>query len=489
VNQTIVQQLAEFTFETNLERFPPAVIDECKRLLLDSIGCALAARDHPKGRAGIAYGRVLGATAREATIITTGEKASVLGAAFANGELINALDMDAVLPPGHVTPYVVPAALAMAESMKVSGSLLIEALACSHEISFRFGKAMDNLRDTQNGQVNPPKVFGYASSIFGATAAVGKVRGLASETLAQALGIAGYISPVNPQVAWFQSAPSSTIKYLMAGMLAQQALTAAYAAEFGHCGDVMVLDDREYGYPRFIGTVKWEPDHITNGLGREWLFPAFVSFKPYPHCRIMHSLLDILLDIVERHDIKPHEIDSIKVFVEGMAERPVWLNRTIERVHDAQFSMAHGIALAAHRVTPGKAWQAPELVFSPSVMRLMDKVTHEVHPDYVKLLNDNVASRPAKLVIQARGETYVGEKRYPKGSPSPEPGTRMTNDELIAKFRHNAEEALTSSAVDSLADAVMNLEAVRNVATIVELTAQVASSVREKAKAGEGVGA
>ena len=43
-------------------------------------------------------------------------------------------------------------------------------------------------------------------------------------------------------------------------------------------------------------------------------------------------------------------------------------------MHDAQFSIAHGIALAAHFPPPGRAWQDPKLVFSPSVMGLMNKV-------------------------------------------------------------------------------------------------------------------
>jgi len=68
---------------------------------------------------------------------------SIFGAAFANGELINALDFDAILPPGHVSPYVIPGALAIAESTGAPGTDLITALALSHEMSYRIGKAMD----------------------------------------------------------------------------------------------------------------------------------------------------------------------------------------------------------------------------------------------------------------------------------------------------------------------------------------------------------
>ena len=114
-------------------------------------------------------------------------------------------------------------------------------------MSHRLGKAMDYLRDTRDGKVAPPPVFGYSSTIFGATAAIAMLKGLPAPVTADALGIGGSIAPVNSQSAWFQHAPSSTIKYLMAGALTQSAVTAAHMAEFGHRGDIQTLDDRIAG--------------------------------------------------------------------------------------------------------------------------------------------------------------------------------------------------------------------------------------------------
>ncbi|MGY2488656.1 MmgE/PrpD family protein [Cupriavidus sp. CP313] len=464
--ETIVEQLAGFTHQSGYNTLPHAVVDECKRILLDSLGCALAAVDQPKGKIGIEYGALMGGLAGNATIIGTDHKVSVVGAAFANGELINALDMDAVVPPGHVTPYVVPGALATGEALGRSGQDLISALAVSHEMSYRIGKAMDYLRDTKDGKVSPPRIYGYSSTVFGATAAIARLKRLGADKTAHALGIAGCISPVNSQVAWFQHAPSSTIKYLLAGALTQAAMTAAHMAEFGHRGDLQTLDDREYGFPRFIGTTRWEPERILAGLGTDWQFPAEQAYKPYPHCRILHALLDCLGEIVDQNELRPDEIDGIKVLVEGFVEQPVWLNRDIRHVHDAQFSIAHGIALGAHRVPPGKAWQEPGLVFGESVMRLMDKVTHEVHPDYVALLSGHAASRPAKIEVSARGRTFVGERRYPKGSPSPDPASYMSTEELVQKFRDNARDVIPEAKIARVVDAVLDLENVGNTASI-----------------------
>lgn len=469
---TMIETLARFAASSEVSALPPEAVREAGRILLDSLGVAIAGRDELKGRAGISYGRLIGGSMGqgEATILGTGEQASIFGAAYANGELINALDMDAILPPGHVTPYVLPPILALAEAQAMTGNKVIEAIAVAHEISTRIGMGMDYLRDTRDGKVDPPPVFGYAECIFGATAAIAMLRNHSEATLANGLGIAGAISPVNSQVAWFQHAPSSTIKYQHAGALVQAAFSAAYSAEFGHRGDLHILDDTEFGYRRFIGSRRWLAEEMMRDLGQEWRFPALSTFKPYPHCRILHALIDELQHMMRKYSLKVEHIDAIKVYVEGMVEQPVWLNRDILLAHDAQFSIAHGIAVGAHMVPPGKEWMNPELIFGASVMGLMDKVTHTVHPDYVKLLTSNAASRPAKIEITAGDNTYTGERRYPKGSQSPDPDSYMTDAELVKKFRSNVNDILPETEIDRIAEMCLALPEVDDFAEIMRRT-------------------
>jgi len=468
---TIIEQLAGFSAGTRFEDIPAAIVEESKRLVLDSIGCALAAIDHPKGRIGIEYGSLV-AGQGSATIIGAPQRASVLGAAIANGELINALDMDAVVPPGHVTPYVLPGALALAETANASGRELIRAVAVSHEMSWRIGKAMDYLRDMKDGQLDTPKVFGFASTVFGATAAIAMLQRQGADTLAHSLSIAGYISPVQSMMAFFHHAPATTIKYTMAGAVVQSAVMAAHMGLLGHRGDMQLLDDAEHGYARFIGTSRWAPERITTGLGEHWGFAAEQLYKRYPHCRVLHGPLDCLAEIVERHDIRPEEIDGIDLLVEGFVEKPTWLTRDIRHVNDAQFSIAHGMAIGAHRLKPGRDWQDPGQVFSPSVLGLMQKVRHRVHPDYLKELSAHASARPSRVEVRARGQTFVAERLYPKGSPSPDPANLFSTGELVAKFHANAEGVLPRGRADAIVEAVMELDGGRaGAAALMALTA------------------
>lgn len=460
MGQTIVQALATHAHAVKFENLPEPVIHECKRILLDSIGCAFAGLGFQKAKAAVQYAQVMGAGQDAASVLGCGLKVSIPAAAFANAELINAIDMDVVTFPGHVAPAVLAGAMVMAENQRASGKALIEALALGHDIGNRFGRATDNLRDIKDGVSTMPKVFGYTSPIFGAAAAMGKLRGHNAEQIASALGIAGCISPVNSMMSWIYHAPATTIKYTMKGGLAAEAVSAVYLAEFGHRGDLQVLDDRDYGYARFIGSEKWAPEHLLHNLGSEWRFAAETSYKPYPHCRVFNALHDCVRKIVLEHQLQPTEIDSIQIFVEAFAEKPVWTNQEIADVHDAQFSMCHGIAVAAHGLVPGKGWLDENFIRSDSVMTLMRKVKSAPHPDYVNLLSGNAASRPARVELQARGKVFVEEARFPKGSPSPEPASYMTDSELIDKFLHNAEGVLNKQAALELSQQIFALESV-----------------------------
>ncbi|MBU3739805.1 MAG: MmgE/PrpD family protein, partial [Rhodoferax sp.] len=159
---TLIEQLADFAAGTRYETLPATVAEECKRDILDAIGCALASFGQPKAVKGIAGAIRLGGTQGPATIIGTGQRSSILGAAFANGEMISTLDADSVLLPGHVSPYVLPGAFAVSEELHRSGKDLIAAVAVSHEMSYRFGATVNGTREYRDGKAATAAVVGYS---------------------------------------------------------------------------------------------------------------------------------------------------------------------------------------------------------------------------------------------------------------------------------------------------------------------------------------
>jgi 2-methylcitrate dehydratase PrpD len=91
---------------------------------LDAVGCALGGLSSDKDKIAVRLANRLSGPS-EATIIGTGDRVSSYGAAFANGELIQALDYDGLTYPAiHVIPYVLAAPLALAEYRHASGKNL-----------------------------------------------------------------------------------------------------------------------------------------------------------------------------------------------------------------------------------------------------------------------------------------------------------------------------------------------------------------------------
>lgn len=456
---TIIDALAEFTGRIRPEDIPDTVRHEAGRVLVDAIGCALSAHGSDAGRIGLEYGQILGAGASASTVIGSSERSSLHGAVFANSELVSALDNAPINQPGHVAPYVVPVALALGESGRRSGADVLTAVAVGLELTYRFSQAMDTNRQVVDGEAVLSQVMGFASSVFGTTAAGGLLLGQTVPVMRDALGIAAATSPVNSLRSWQMHAPNTSVKYGAGGAMALAGLHATHLAELGHRGDAMILDDTHFGYPRFIGTRRWEPSAIVDGLGEEWGFPSGTHFKPYPHCRVTHAVFDALIDVVSTHDLGPEEIESIVAYGEAWATGvPTYMNDVIERPYDGQFSFVHGMSVAAHRVPPGKDWQAPEVVNDPSVLALMKRIEWRAHEGWADAYSAHPSARPTRVEVTARGTRYHQERSYPHGSPSPDPSTRMDDDEVTAKFLHNAKGVLPADQAIALVEDFWGLE-------------------------------
>jgi hypothetical protein len=99
----------------------------------------------------------------------------------------------------------------------------------------------------------------------------------------------------------------------------------------------------------------------------------------------------------------------------------------------------------------------------------MDRVITKTHPEYLQRLIADPTSRPARIEIDARGQTFVGERQYAKGTPSADPTISMSTPELVEKFRTNADGVIASTAVEDLIAMILNLETVRNIGDLTAL--------------------
>lgn len=293
----ITDKLANFALQTQYIDLPEQVRHEVKRVILDSVGCALGGLSTERGKIAVALATRLGGTP-ESTIIGTREKVSCTNAAFANGEIVNALDFDALSAAGHDVPCLIAAVLAMAESCGTTGENLILAAALSLEISYRLDlKAPPTLtiqhgRDPavtviaegpDRGKLRWPQVLGQSAVTLAAAAGAGKILNIGKDNLANAISIAGSICPPNVSRKCMTTAPFKMTKYGPAGAVAQAGITSALLAEMGYTGDTDLFDG-EFGFWTYTGQAEWgeaRREEVLANLGVEWCSHK-INYKQYP---------------------------------------------------------------------------------------------------------------------------------------------------------------------------------------------------------------
>jgi len=424
------KSLARFTAETEFDGLPDRVIVEAKRVILDTIGCALAGYTHDLGRISVSYVRDLGGKP-ESTIIGCGEKTSCLNAAYANARMANALDYDdTFVLVGHIACTAVPASLAVAERVKATGKDLIEAVVLGWEIGARIGFSM-----------GPPfivkenRLKGYLPSysitpheVFAAVASATKLLELDEGQTAHAFGIAGANSPIPSSAPWGAAINDLPLyKHLDAGWNAMTGIAGALLAQKGITGYSTILDG-DRGYWRMYGYPLCDFDALTTRLGEEWHIRN-VMFKPWPCCRYIHHVLTAFSKMVQENDLKPEEITKVVVLNHHPGTLPKFRVTNPRGAIGSQFSIPHAIAMIVFGITPGPRWHSPDVVNDPEVLKLRRKVTVKLHPKAFDL--SNIKKRAVSVKVTLRdGKVLTESTEYAKGDPwSTE--MRMTDDDCI----------------------------------------------------------
>ena len=143
---SIARTYAEFCADLSYGDLPPAVVDDAKRLVLDTVGIAVGALPRAESSDAIVAGaRALDGGAEGATVLATGERMAPQYAAFLNGALAHSLDYDDTHRASSLHPGapVIPAALAAAERAGASGEELLAGIVAGYEVVTRLGMAVD----------------------------------------------------------------------------------------------------------------------------------------------------------------------------------------------------------------------------------------------------------------------------------------------------------------------------------------------------------
>jgi 2-methylcitrate dehydratase PrpD len=311
----------------------------------------------------------------------------------------------------HAAAPIIPAALAMAERERATGSRFLLAVAIGYEAALRIGEA-----------VNPSHYRFWhptgTAATFGAAAAAGSILGLTSEQMRDAFGSAG----TQAAGLWEFNADGSMSKHLHPGKAAFNGILAADLAGTGFTGASRILEG-DRGFFRAMSQ-SYDPTRITDGLGAHWKISEN-CFKLHACCGHTHSAIDLALEFLAERGWSAaevlDEVAGIHIETYGPGYEIV-KNCAPATPYQAKFSIAWCVSSAL----------CGPLCFdvsAPDVHELLSRTKVTVADD---LTAKYPAAWPARLTIALRdGSTSTRSADFPRGNPE----NPISTADLENKFR------------------------------------------------------
>jgi len=422
---SLTAYVADFIVSTRASDIPADVAHLGKRSILDGLGLALAGAASETGRIIRRY--------LDSLVIASDSGSTVIGgdsllparfAAFANGASIHADDYDdtqlAIAKDRvyglltHPTAPALPAVLALAERVRLDGRAMTTAYQIAVEVECKIAEAILP-RHYQQGFHSTA-----TCGAIGAAAGASRLLELDREATRRALSLAA------SQAGGLRENFGTMTKPFHAGRAAESGVVAAELAALGFTASPVGLE-ADRGFFRAAGG-GYSADMIDGKLGNPWTF-AFpgVSIKPHPSGSLTHPGMSVMLDLIQRHDLRPERVKRVAVGTNHNMPNALIHHRPRNELQ-AKFSMEFCMAILLIERKAGLEQFSDAVVNRPDVQALLQRVDFGVHPDAEAAGFDKMTT--IVEVEQDDGSTVKGSADFGKGSPA----NPMSDDELEKKF-------------------------------------------------------
>jgi len=436
-----------FTESLQFENIPAPALDMIKCCLLDWLGCVIRGHLRKHSDPAKAYVRTMGGTT-QASMVGEKKAGTIINAAFFNGYLGHILEMDDVDRDSisHPATVVIPAALAVGEWKEKTGKDLITAIVAGYEVMLRIGAAMT------------PRHYEIwhttgTAGAFGAAMAAGKLFDLKRPELDWALGNVGTMSAG----LWQFLLDGGMSKFLHTGRAAENGVMAAYLATQGFTGPTRILEGAQ-GF--FAGYARQEiSPKVFADFGSNWR-SAFVSIKPYPCCRHIHSSIDAANAIREKTKGKKIKGVQVKTYAAAVQVADILDPKTPQ---EAKFSLRFCIARTLMNGLVTDREFTNETLHDATTRDLMQKIDVKIDPALDAMMPHNWPSH-----IEAYLEDGAAVKAEVH-SPTGDPDNPVDWKGIIFKFSQMSEGVLNDKGVKAVADACERVEDLRSTADLVQL--------------------
>ena len=447
MSPTITAQLAEFATSLTHASLPRSAREYARNLLLDSVACALSADFGDETRVFTDFARAAGGPG-ESTVIGSGERLSLLGATLLNGFLITSTTIcDAYVPAHvHITPEVVPPALAVAERDGLDGKSLLTAVAAGAEVAVRLSAGI-------NYSVAGPRGWHMPGIVgpFGGAAAIGWLRGFSPLQMRNALGLAlsqsggTWASWGTPTVKFHQSRGAAS--GLMAGLLAEQGFKTA-CDSVGHAETGLLSAFSDGG----------NPEAIVSELGSRFELEK-ISLRLWPGGTPLQPSLTAAFELLARHDPAFDQMEQVRIEIAPAVYEAHARFVEPKGVFEALLSYPFVLACA---LRDRKFW-----LTSVGASKLADPEIRSFMSQRVKLVANPELS-PAKSrvsITMATGEVLSAQVDGAKGTSS----NPATLEDLCTKYHDCVSGRLSPSQAAELLDLLVRVDQLDDLDRLFEL--------------------
>lgn len=450
--------LSDFCAELKYEDIPESTIEYTKLLIIDYFAAAIA---------GCRINKVFN-NAVEKTVFDMGGKpeSQVLYhniklpaplAALVNGVYSHGADMDdghkASL--GHPACATMPAVMALAETLPVSGKDVLKAIVIGYEFMVRLSAAVMPAHLRKRGFHSSA-----TAGTVGATMACASLMKLDHEKTYYALGL----GCTQASGLMLLSESGQSMKPLNPGKAAFSGILAARILAAGPVVGAQHPLESEKGFFRAFGE-EINYDALTDGLGSDFRI-AGSYMKPYPSCRHTHAGVEAMTALHSQID-NLDEIECINEYTYptaiSVAGRPE--NHYPTSADGAKFSIAYTACCALVNGTFGLDDLERASCCDKRITELSSKF-HMIPDESKEDIAKGIRGCTVEIIMKD-GRRYTKDVVVPKGDAE----TPMSLDDMRAKLAACAGDRLTAERQEQIISEILALDKCESFAGFMDMFA------------------
>jgi 2-methylcitrate dehydratase len=416
----LTRQIADFATRLSYRQLPPEVIAAARRFIVDTLACAITARDCESVWIGLRLAEGIAPLRYPGRIICHDQRSSAESATFVNTAMIRNLDFNDQYPGGHPSDCL-GAFLAIAEATHADGPRLISALVVAYELFVRISDAT-RLRYKGWDQ-------GFAIGIS-TVAGVGHLLNLTREQLAEAIAI---IAVANIPMRNTRAGELSLWKGAATSFATRNGVFAALLAAEGMTGPDRPFEGKHGLWDLITGPFTIEPLPTERGPYRT----GDVQLKAWPV--EYNAQLPVWAGLELRSRVDWRELADVDIgtytfaYTEIGSEPEKWDPKTRET---ADHSLPYIFAKVLVDGTIGVAAFEEAAYRDAGIRPLMNKIR-------VRIDDEIDAMYPGVVAMKVRAVTSQGRviELLPR-DPLGHTNRPMKDNDVRAKFTDNSEPVL-----------------------------------------------